>query len=229
MDVHKPKPIDTWRDFAKELGVIVLGIVIALGLEQLVDVIHHRMQAHEMAEKLQQESRENRATIRYDLEQCAAARAAIGSDLATVTQWLKTPRPGVLPLSQVPYSKFYRPADAAWTSVRDGSLLPIMPKRLVDNGWKIDTIDVRLDELRENSERVRSSVRSLIATTPLRPMTNDFAYELLGRLNEYQEEEGRLCFVAVAYSGAIDTALAGRALTIKTDEAAHAMSAGSDH
>ena len=36
MEIHKLKPIHTWRDFLKELGTIVLGIVIAITLEHLV-------------------------------------------------------------------------------------------------------------------------------------------------------------------------------------------------
>lgn len=36
MEIHKVKPIHTWRDFLKELGTIVLGIIIAISLEHLV-------------------------------------------------------------------------------------------------------------------------------------------------------------------------------------------------
>ena len=34
MEVHKPKPIHTWRELASEVGVIIVGIVIALSAEQ---------------------------------------------------------------------------------------------------------------------------------------------------------------------------------------------------
>ncbi len=37
MEIHKVKPIHTWRDFAKELGTIVLGIIIAISLEHFVE------------------------------------------------------------------------------------------------------------------------------------------------------------------------------------------------
>src|SRR5690242_6016589 len=36
VEIHKVKPIHTWRDFLKELGTIVLGIIIAISLEHLV-------------------------------------------------------------------------------------------------------------------------------------------------------------------------------------------------
>jgi hypothetical protein len=37
MHVHLPKPLHGWREFAGEVGIIVLGVLIALALEQLVD------------------------------------------------------------------------------------------------------------------------------------------------------------------------------------------------
>jgi hypothetical protein len=37
MHFHLPKPLHGWREFAGEVGIIVLGVLIALGAEQLVD------------------------------------------------------------------------------------------------------------------------------------------------------------------------------------------------
>jgi len=42
MDIHKPKPIHTRRDFLKEVGTIVLGVSIALAAEQAVEYFHWR-------------------------------------------------------------------------------------------------------------------------------------------------------------------------------------------
>ena len=42
MDIHKPGPIQNWRDLLKEVGVIVLGVSIALGAEQAVEWLHWR-------------------------------------------------------------------------------------------------------------------------------------------------------------------------------------------
>ena len=36
MHLQLPKPLHGWREFAGEVGIIVLGVLIALGLEQLV-------------------------------------------------------------------------------------------------------------------------------------------------------------------------------------------------
>lgn len=40
MDIHKPKPWHGLREFLKEYGIIVLGVLTALALEQLVEAIH---------------------------------------------------------------------------------------------------------------------------------------------------------------------------------------------
>lgn len=37
MHVHLPKPLHGWRAFAGEVGIIVLGVLIALAFEQMVD------------------------------------------------------------------------------------------------------------------------------------------------------------------------------------------------
>jgi hypothetical protein len=42
MDIHKPKPIRNWREFLKEVGIIVLGVCIALAAEQAVEWWHWR-------------------------------------------------------------------------------------------------------------------------------------------------------------------------------------------
>jgi hypothetical protein len=38
MHLHLPKAIHGWREFGKEVGIIVLGVLIALGFEQLVQM-----------------------------------------------------------------------------------------------------------------------------------------------------------------------------------------------
>src|SRR5258707_11760041 len=37
MQVHLPKPLHGWRAFAGEVGVIVLGVLIALGAQQVAE------------------------------------------------------------------------------------------------------------------------------------------------------------------------------------------------
>ena len=40
MDIHKPHAAKTWKEFFIELGTVVLGILIAISLEQFVEYVH---------------------------------------------------------------------------------------------------------------------------------------------------------------------------------------------
>ena len=46
MDIHKPKASHSWREFLIEIGTIICGILIALGLEQVAEWAHWQEKAH---------------------------------------------------------------------------------------------------------------------------------------------------------------------------------------
>lgn len=52
MDIHKPKPWHGWREFLKEIGTIVIGVLIALGAEQAVEWLHWRHEVQVAREAL---------------------------------------------------------------------------------------------------------------------------------------------------------------------------------
>ncbi len=85
MDIHRPKPFHGMREFLKEYGIIVLGVLTALLLEQAVDWLHWTHDVHTEREALLKEVRANASTA-YDrvLEQpCIEKRL---SELMTVFQ-----------------------------------------------------------------------------------------------------------------------------------------------
>jgi hypothetical protein len=46
LDIHKPKPWEGRREFVKEIGTIVIGVLIALGAEQAVEWLHWQEKIH---------------------------------------------------------------------------------------------------------------------------------------------------------------------------------------
>jgi len=75
MHIHKPKPLHGVREFLSEISVIVVGILIALSLEQTIESLHWR-------HKVQQAEVRLRADLAFDvtfaaqfevLEPCAEA------------------------------------------------------------------------------------------------------------------------------------------------------------
>ena len=55
MHFHLPKPLHGWREFAGEVGIIVVGMLIALGAEQLIERLQWRDKVHETTIQLDAE------------------------------------------------------------------------------------------------------------------------------------------------------------------------------
>jgi hypothetical protein len=52
MDIRKPKPVHGWKEFLGEIGVVVVGISIALTGEQIVEALHWHEQVNSAHETL---------------------------------------------------------------------------------------------------------------------------------------------------------------------------------
>lgn len=76
MDIHKPKPLHGWRELVSEIAVIVVGILIALGLEQAVESLHWRHQVENARSGLGSELSETvgQARERVRVSQCVDRR-----------------------------------------------------------------------------------------------------------------------------------------------------------
>jgi len=76
MHFHLPKPLHGWREFAGEVGIIVIGVLIALGAEQAIEAIHQRSEVEQTRAALDAELAHNLAAFDYrlSLEPCSQSR-----------------------------------------------------------------------------------------------------------------------------------------------------------
>ena len=90
MHLHLPKPLHGWREFAGEVGIIVIGICIALGAEQLVESIHWENEVSEFRTSINHEVAENLGSFEFRMKQdrCVEAR------LSELETWLDGWRKG---------------------------------------------------------------------------------------------------------------------------------------
>lgn len=70
MEIHKPKPVHSWRELLTEIGVVVIGVCIALGAEQAVEWVHWREQVKEAREVVASEMARN---ISYGIQRIRMA------------------------------------------------------------------------------------------------------------------------------------------------------------
>ena len=83
MDIHLPKPMHGWREFVGEVGIIVLGVLIALGAEQVVETLHWRREVSAERTSLNHEARDMLGAIqtRQAQQACVDRRLAEISDI----------------------------------------------------------------------------------------------------------------------------------------------------
>jgi hypothetical protein len=103
MEIHIPKPWHGPRELAKEVGVIVIGIAIALTGEQTLEWLHRQSEVREAREALHSEIAATAANARVTIEQerCAARQldgyaAWAGGDSQRP---IATTRPFIMPRS----------------------------------------------------------------------------------------------------------------------------------
>lgn len=63
MHIHLPKPLHGWRAFVGEVGIIVVGVLIALAAEQVVEALHWRAEMSGERQALYSEARENIGSV----------------------------------------------------------------------------------------------------------------------------------------------------------------------
>jgi hypothetical protein len=103
MHFHLPKPLHGWRAFVGEVGIIVLGVLIALGAEQIVQRVHQRSEARDAESEIRGELEQNIAKLksRWAVRACVDNRIAelqhligAGASAGTITtpNWVGRPQ-----------------------------------------------------------------------------------------------------------------------------------------
>ncbi|MES2392289.1 MAG: hypothetical protein V4555_11655 [Acidobacteriota bacterium] len=134
LDVHPPHaPAHTWRDFFIHIATIVVGLLIAIGLEQTVEGIHRHHQRHQLEEDLRAEAESRIPLIDHDLasfgpmadwygEVLKSARSApVAGGFVTFT----------LP-AMAPPSAPIRPPDSVWNAAVASGLVVILPHQQIE-------------------------------------------------------------------------------------------------
>jgi hypothetical protein len=130
LDVHPPhESAHTWRDFFIHIATIVLGLLIAVGLEQSVEAIHHRRQVAETREALRKEMAINQVEYQVATSEWRRYVPILQTDLA-VLHFLEQ-HPGAPPQSRPGSFRVMTLlmgfSDSAWKSAQQSGILSLMP------------------------------------------------------------------------------------------------------
>ena len=147
IDVHAPHGgLHTWKDFWIHLGTIALGLLIALGLEQGVEYLHHLHQRHDLEASLLAECKTNKDRAEADffgfddeMKWLLGLHRDVGKMLATGGK------------AELPYRELrYRPRRLG------GRITTGAPGSLVTSVWDTANADDRLALLRDDEAQAYS-------------------------------------------------------------------------
>ncbi|HEY4356104.1 MAG TPA: hypothetical protein VGN16_10185 [Acidobacteriaceae bacterium] len=126
LDVHPPHhAAHGWRDFLIHIATIVVGLLIAIGLEQSVEWLHHKHLVREARENIHVEIENNHEAAQKDLVYLQKNIDRIRDNIKTVHELMKRPKNfhGGL-INQMEFSDL---SASAWRSARDTGALGYMP------------------------------------------------------------------------------------------------------
>jgi len=125
LEPHAPhQSVHTWKDFAIHIAAIAVGLLLAIGLEQTVELFHHRHEAHHAREMLAEEIKLNDQTQRDEQYVLAMHEEYLFSDLLVLG---RLRRHALLPTDSIvlfhPYTSL---TDSAWKTVQESGAVALL-------------------------------------------------------------------------------------------------------
>ncbi len=136
LDVHAPHGgLHTWKDFWIHLGTITLGLLIAISLEQTVEMLHHAHQRHQLEEDLRVEAENNQNVIEHDLRMQELKSWFVQAQNSTsipptrqgIFRFQLAPPPCVAGSVGTSAIRYFAPSEAVWTAAQESGLLALLP------------------------------------------------------------------------------------------------------
>jgi hypothetical protein len=212
LDVHPPHaPTHTWKDFFIHIATIVVGLIIAVGLEQGVEALVHRHHAHRAEQELREESLQDRALVRRDLPSIAEAQRLIRANMAALDRAASPAATAFHPVAYLAPTYVLTPHNVAWLAVRDNNLLSILPSTLSTTYWEIDYDRGLAQEGNLQIVQRRKEVESLLNLhEDPSTLSAEERERLLLAFSALDQALADMRVCLLVYNGANESALAGK-------------------
>jgi hypothetical protein len=176
LDVHPAHhAANSWKEFFVHIATIVLGLLIAVGLEQTVEYFHHLRQVAETREILCKEREDNRQRMAYNTAGFRLQAAGLQNNLL-ILNYVKR-HPGTPP-EKLPGVMTWRyntrsPALSGWMTAQQTGVTALMPREEVARNEVIYGYLAQIDAARDtlmqsfsNATRYRSGDPDITHMTP---------------------------------------------------------------
>jgi hypothetical protein len=127
LDIHPAHhAANSWKEFLVHIATIVLGLLIAVGLEQTIEYIHHRHLASEARASIQRELIQNASILQMNEDRLLADQQILEKDL----ELLDSSIPDAKMLPALQYSWLLdRIHDSAWSAAKTDGSIALIPSR----------------------------------------------------------------------------------------------------
>ena len=188
LDVHPAHhAASTWKEFFIHIATIVLGLLIAVGLEQLVEHIHHRIQLADARKALAIERKIDIVHFSVETEEFHRFVPILQNDLAIFVYLRRHPgRPLPPSLGTLRWS-WMTPAmpDSAWTAAQHSGVVDYMPQSEArKNSQLYDRLNSLNQAIRDAQAAVAECIRFRIVDPDpahLSPEQLDHQIDLISR------------------------------------------------
>jgi hypothetical protein len=203
LDVHPPHaPTHTWKDFFLHIATIVIGLLIAFGLEQTVEYFHHRHQLHYLEDALEHEVAQNQQIVLHDIalvdniariEQANKASLEAASKPGSHTPIVYLSSPAITTDNQVAWRA---PLGSVSAAARDAGIITLLPIARASYLTRLDITyanDVDLQhQLFDQEYRVRAYAQ---LHNDLNDLTPQQRQDMLLVVSQYQQTAQHTRFV----------------------------------
>ena len=194
MPIKLPRPLNGWRVFAGEVGVIVLGVLIALAAQQAVETLRWREEVRLTEDALTIEIADSvlHASERQIVNRCLGDRLAdlIAKVSSNKGPWNGDPMPvgksvtAVTIVSAFSYRTPNRPwSDNVWEAAQNGGVFNHMRRERVAAFSKVYARMEGLRKVNESEHQLFPQLLYLSFDTQLDAAARQQALALLGRLD----------------------------------------------
>ena len=163
LDVHPPEHTPhSWRDFFIHIATIVVGLLIAVGLEQSVDFFHHRHQRIELQEALHEDTVKAIQDTENENSDAVAMVGWLDIGIGQIQDALDTNRPVAAPVPRPKLLDYDIPDNPAWKAAKSSGLLDLLPQDEVKAYSEVAGI---LDHTAEADTRFHDNAEEMIQLT----------------------------------------------------------------
>jgi hypothetical protein len=167
IDIHPPQHAPmTKREFFTHLFIVILGILIAIGLEQTVEALHHRHEREALIENFHRECSHNIQVFDEDLD---VLRQGIAWERASLTV-LRDARPQggfiTVTMPQPPTAnELQAPSRSVWSVAKTNGKVDLLPENLAEVFDRVDGEGAHWNDVVQPAGEAFQRMKSFAART----------------------------------------------------------------